>query len=68
MQNADGSFRKGPFRLIEFDAPAEGLAQPYNRGNTGFVNGDQTAGGATEYIIPNARIGELKNVTQKTVN
>lgn len=68
LLNEDGSLVKGPFRIIEFDTPAEGLAQPINRSNPGYVNGGKTAGGATEYIIPNLKIGELKNVTQKTVN
>lgn len=39
---------KGPFRLIEFDTPTEGLAQPFNRANPGFIHGGKTAGGATE--------------------
>lgn len=58
---------KGPFRLIEFDAPEQGVAQPYNRSNKGFVNGGKTAGGATGYVVPNAKISDLKNVTQTTV-
>jgi RHS repeat-associated protein len=62
-----GNLIRGPFRLIEFDAPSEGLAQPFNRGNPGFINGGKTAGGATEYILPNFKVSDLKNVTQKTI-
>jgi hypothetical protein len=67
LKNADGTFVKGPFRIIEFDTPTSGLAQPFNRGNPGFINGGKTAGGATEYVIPNANINSLKNVTQRTI-
>jgi RHS repeat-associated protein len=62
-----GNLIRGPFRLIEFDAPMQGLAQPFNRTNPGFINGGKTAGGATEYVLPNLKISELKNVTQKTI-
>jgi hypothetical protein len=65
--NKDGSLVRGPFRIIEFDTPTSGLAQPFNRANTGFINGGKTAGGATEYVIPNVSITELKNVTQTTI-
>ena len=68
LKNADGSYLKGPFKLIEFDTPTEGLAQPLNRTNPGFVNGGKTAGGATEYVVPNRNIKELKNVTESVVN
>ena len=68
LKDQQGNFVKGPFRLIEFDAPSEGLAQPYNRGNPGYINGGKTEGGATEYVVPNSKIGDLKNVTQRTVN
>jgi RHS repeat-associated protein len=67
LKNADGSFVKGPFKLIEFDTPVEGLAQPFNRTNPGFVNGGKTAGGATEYVVPNMKVNELKNVTETII-
>jgi RHS repeat-associated protein len=67
LQNSDGSPVKGPFRLIEFDAPKEGVAQPYNRSDPGFKNGGKTAGGATEYVVPNAKVSDLNNVSQTTV-
>ncbi|MBC7536579.1 MAG: hypothetical protein H7258_12880 [Ferruginibacter sp.] len=67
LKNPDGSFVKGPFRLIEFDTPASGLAQPFNRGNPGYINGGKTAGGATEYVVPNAKISELGKVKQTTI-
>ena len=67
LQDGNGNPVKGPFRLIEFDTPTEGLAQPYNRGNNGFVNGGKTAGGVTEYMLPNAKIKDLSNVKQTTV-
>jgi RHS repeat-associated protein len=44
------------FTIIEFDAPAEGLASPVFRGNPGFVQGGRTAGGAIEFVIPNGPI------------
>ena len=59
---------KGPFRVIEFDAPSSGVAQPFNRNNPGFINGGKTVGGATEYVIPNSNITDLKNVTQTTIH
>ncbi len=67
LKQANGNLVQGPFRIIEFDAPSSGIAQPLNRGNPGFINGGKTAGGATEYVIPNSNISDLKNVTQKTV-
>lgn len=68
LLDGEGNLIKGPFRIIEFDAPASGLAQPFNRANPGFGNGGKTAGGAAEYTIPNLNISELKNVTQRTSN
>lgn len=67
LMDNNGNLVKGPFRVIEFDTPVEGLAQPYNRLNKGFVNGGKTAGGATEYILPNLQIKNLKNVTERTI-
>lgn len=67
LVDKNDNFIKGPFRLIEFDTPTEGLAQPFNRATPGFINGGKTAGGATEYIIPNLKISELNNVTQTTI-
>ena len=58
---------KGSFRLIEFDTPSEGLAQPIRRNNPVFIGGGQTAGGATEYVVPNSKISSLGNVKQTTV-
>ena len=42
--------------LIEFPTPSEGLASPVFRTNPGFVGGGQTAGGASEFVIPNGSI------------
>ena len=67
LKDSKGNYVKGPFRIIEFDTPSEGLAQPLNRNNIGFVNGGKTSGGAAEYVIPNMKLSELKNVIQKTV-
>lgn len=67
LLNKDGSTVKGPFRLIEFDVPTTGLAQPIRRTNPGFIHGGKTAGGATEFVIPNYNISDLKNVTQRTI-
>ena len=44
------------FRVIEFDTPTSGLASPVNRTNPGFVGGGRTAGGATEFVVPNGPI------------
>ena len=67
LKNAGETLMKGPFGIIEFDTPTSGLAQLFNRTNPGFINGGKIAGGATEYVIPNANIYSLQNVTQKTI-
>jgi hypothetical protein len=67
LVDSNGQLVKGPFRVIEFDTPLEGLDQPLNSSNPGFINGGKTAGGATEYIVPNTQVSTLKNVTQKTI-
>lgn len=58
---------KGPFRLIEFDTPSEGLAVPINRTNPGFINGGRTLRGANEYVLPNLKLSNLKNVTYNVI-
>ena len=44
-------------RVIEFpSANIQGIASPINRTNPGFVGGGRTAGGASEFVIPNGPI------------
>ena len=58
-----GALRSGPFAVIAFDTPVTGIASPVRRTNPGFINGGRTAGDAREFVIPNYRISDLKNVT-----
>jgi len=44
------------FTVIEFPTPASGLASPVFRTNPGFVGGGLTAGGASEFVVPNGPI------------
>lgn len=45
------------FRVIEFpSANVEGIASPIGRTNPGFIEGGRTAGGASEFVIPNGPI------------
>ena len=62
----NGALRQGPFKIIEFDNPMQGLGQPVFRNDPGFVGKGFTKGGASEYIVPNYKISELKNVTVRT--
>lgn len=62
-----GNLLPGPRAVIEFDAPASGMASPVFRSNPGFVPGGYTAGGAREFVVPNMNVNELKNVTIRIV-
>jgi hypothetical protein len=54
------------FRVIEFpSADVQGIASPVFRTNPGFVGGGKTAGGASEFVIPNSVIPT--NATQRVV-
>jgi hypothetical protein len=53
--------------VLEFDTPESGLACPYCRSNQGFVPGGFTAGGAPEYVIPNAQLSDLENLTIRRI-
>lgn len=45
------------FRIIEFpSANVNGIASPVYRTNPGFIGGGRTAGGASEFVIPNGPI------------
>jgi hypothetical protein len=44
------------FQIIQFQTPSSGLATPVFRSNPGFIQGGQTAGGASEFVIPNGPI------------
>ncbi len=47
----------GGFKVIEFPSSSiQGIASPINRTNPGFVQGGRTAGGATEFVVPNGPI------------
>ena len=43
------------YKVIEFEVP-EGISTPINRTNLGFIGGGRTAGGAREFVVPNAPI------------
>jgi hypothetical protein len=58
----DGSLLTGAKAVIEFDAPDEGLACPVLRTNPGFAGRGRTAGGASEFVLPNLRVEQLRNV------
>lgn len=51
------------FKVIEFPTP-EGLATPINRTNPGFVGKGQTAGKASEFVVPNGPIPEKATITE----
>jgi hypothetical protein len=44
------------FTIVEFPAPAQGIASPVLRSNPGFIGGGLTGGGAREFVIPNGPI------------
>jgi|GEM_PF-1630975 len=67
LDNA-GNLRQGPFSVIDFDAPASGLASPVFRNNTGFMQGGFTQGGAREFVLPNLNVNQLQNVTIRHLN
>jgi hypothetical protein len=61
-----GNVIPGARAIIEFDTPL-GLASPVFRTNPGFVGRGLTAGGAREFVPPNLRISELRNVTVRII-
>ena len=65
--DAEGNLIPGARAIIEFDTPIEGLASPVFRTNPGFIGYGQTAGGASEYVLPNLPINQLQNVTIRIV-
>jgi RHS repeat-associated protein len=67
LLDSTGTLRQGPFAIIEFDAPASGLASPVFRNNPGFIQGGVTGGGAREFVLPNIPINQLQNVVVRTV-
>ena len=62
-----GSLLHGPWAIIEFDAPEVGLASPVISEIPGFIGQGRTAGGAREFVIPNAVVSDLQNVTIRVV-
>jgi hypothetical protein len=67
LLDSSGNLIPGARAIIEFDTPAEGLASPVFRSNPGFMGGGQTAGGASEYVLPNLPLNQLQNVTIRIV-
>ncbi len=69
--DGDGKLRQGPFKVIEFDTPSQGIASPVNIAeegfNSGYVGKGKTAGGAREFTIDNGPVKDLKNVTIKDI-
>jgi hypothetical protein len=61
-----GESRTGPFALLEFDTP-QGIGSPVFRKNPGFIGFGRTAGGASEYDVPNLLLDELQNLTTRVV-
>jgi RHS repeat-associated protein len=66
LYRPDGSLARGPFTVIEFNAPC-GIACPIARGNAGFAAGGLTRGGAREFVVPNYRLSELAGVVIRQV-
>lgn len=60
-----GNLRSGPFSVFEFDTPI-GIASPIRRTNPGFVGRGRTAGGASEYVVPNSQLRGLRNLRRTT--
>ena len=67
LVDESGNLIPGSRAVIEFDAPASGIASPINRSTPGFVGRGQTAGGAREFVIPNMGTDQLKHVTIRIV-
>jgi hypothetical protein len=54
------------FRIFEFpSANVTGIASPVGRTNPGFIGGGKTAGGASEFVIPNGSLPS--GTTQKVI-
>lgn len=66
LLKGDGTLDTGPKAIIEFDTP-DGVAVPVFRENEGFVPGGYTGGQAREFVVPNAPVSSLKNVTIRRV-
>ena len=62
-----GSLLPGPWVIFEFDAPEVGLDTPVVYETPGFVGRGRTAGGARKFVVPNAPISDLQNVTIREV-
>ena len=62
-----GNLLKGPFAIIEFDTPLQGLSSPVLRTNPGFVQGGFSQGGAREFILPNLNVSELSGLTVRVL-
>ena len=62
-----GRLLQGSWAIIEFDAPEVGLASPVISQIPGFIGQGRIAGGAREFVIPNAAVSDLQNVTIRVV-
>ena len=62
-----GSLLPGQRAIIEFDTSGSGIATPINRSSPEFVGYGRPAGGAREFVIPNAGISQSRNVTVRII-
>jgi hypothetical protein len=67
LVDSSGNLIPGARAVIEFDTVTEGLASPVLRDAPGFVGGGFTAGGASEFVMPNLPLSQLLNVTVRIV-
>lgn len=67
MLDNSGRLRPGPFAVIEFDTPTNGLSSPVFRDNLGFLQGGLTRGGAREFVLPNLQVNQLKNIVIRRI-
>lgn len=66
LLDESGNLVPGPFAILEFDTPT-GIASPILRNNPGFIGQGLTKGRAREFVVPNLRHEELKNLTIRVI-
>ena len=54
------------YKILEFDTPT-GITSLIRRSDIGFVGRGLTQGEAREFVVPNLRRKELKNLTIRVV-
>jgi len=67
LLDQNGNLIRGPFGIIEFDTPAQGIGSPVFRNNYGYVGKGLTGAGLPEFSLPNLLIEELLNVSTRVV-